>query len=125
MSEQFALSMPTPMLNVVDVAETIQWYELIGFKTELTNKEWDPDCELNWALIGFGQAELMINAGGTDQEDKKQIQLFFTTNQVDQLYEQLKDKVKVIYEPVDQFYGQRDFEIQDLNGYHLVFGQPS
>ena len=50
---------------------------------------------------------------------------FFSTDKVDALFELLKDKAEVDYEPTNQFYGQRDFGISDPNGFQFVFGQSS
>ena len=42
---------------------------------------------------------------------------------VDALHEEMSEHTEVRYEPTDQFYGQRDFAIDDPDGYMLVFGQ--
>jgi uncharacterized glyoxalase superfamily protein PhnB len=42
---------------------------------------------------------------------------------VDALHEEMSEHTGVRYEPTDQFYGQRDFAIDDPDGYMLVFGQ--
>jgi predicted enzyme related to lactoylglutathione lyase len=42
---------------------------------------------------------------------------------VEALHEEFKSKgVKIVRPPCDQPYGNRDFEIEDLNGYRLCFG---
>jgi len=48
--------------------------------------------------------------------------LYFNTDNVDQIWEELKDKVTVEY-PIEDFeYGMREFAIRDCNGYLLQFG---
>lgn len=42
----------------------------------------------------------------------------------DALYEAICDKVEVVSEPHDTFYGMREFYIKDNNGYVLGFARP-
>lgn len=48
---------------------------------------------------------------------------YFNTNEVDVLWEQLKDKVRVCYGIENFEYGMREFAVYDNNGYLLQFGQ--
>lgn len=45
-------------------------------------------------------------------------------NDVDALWESLKNEVDVVYEIENFGYGMREFAIYDNNGYILQFGQP-
>jgi len=49
--------------------------------------------------------------------------LFIITNQADDLWHSIKDKVVVKDAIANRAYGMRDFSILDNNGYELVFGQ--
>ena len=49
--------------------------------------------------------------------------IYITTEQVDQLWESVKDKAKVESSIADREYLMRDFSILDNNGYELVFGE--
>lgn len=49
--------------------------------------------------------------------------IYITTEQVDQLWESIKDKAKVESSIADREYLMRDFSILDNNGYELVFGE--
>ena len=49
--------------------------------------------------------------------------LFITTEQVDKLWETVKDKAIIKTTLADREYLMRDFSILDNNGYELVFGQ--
>jgi len=50
--------------------------------------------------------------------------LYLNTLEVDELYEDIKDKVKLCY-PLESFdFGMREFGIWDNNGYLLIFGKP-
>jgi uncharacterized glyoxalase superfamily protein PhnB len=49
---------------------------------------------------------------------------YFHPENVDSLWEQLKDKVPIVY-PIENFsYGMREFAIRDSSGYILQFGKP-
>lgn len=111
------------MLNVPDVPEAVAWYENIGFETQRTNQQWEPDDEINWAFISCGNAELMLNARASDAVANSAVTLYFNVEDCDKFFDYLKDRVEVLYEPSSQFYGMRDFEIRDLNGNSLIFGQ--
>jgi len=123
-------------INVPDVAATLAWYTAIGF-TELGRYE--DDGIVNFGIVSFGNAELMLNMGG--HRGKHDVSLWFYTDQIDRLYELLKSRqleaahaflagepgsaqgiefVEDLYEP---FYGGREFGIRDLNGYALYFMQ--
>lgn len=123
MSQEVSLALPRVMLNVGDVVETIRWYQSIGFTLATTNQEWEPDSPINWAQVKWDEAEIMLNADDDDGGVMSGFKLFFDTNDVDGLYRQIHSFTKVIYEPLDQFYGRRDFEVEDINGVRLVFGQ--
>jgi len=46
------------------------------------------------------------------------------TDSVDDLYRRLKDRVRVVVELYDAFYGMREVAIRDFNGFWITFGQP-
>ena len=68
---------------------------------------------------------LTAGAGADDGEDGASIRGGITlyTDQVDALYEEIGGLADVRYAPTDQSYGQRDFALDDRDGYMLVFGQ--
>ena len=111
-----------PMIHVPDVSATVDWYMSIGFKVIRKNEE---DGETNWAKLSFGNSEIMLNAGGKPSRDlRREVDLYITTDNVDDLYRRLKDGVQVVEELYDAFYGMREFIIRDLNRFWLTFGQP-
>ncbi len=98
------------------------WYTLIGFKAVRHNEE---DGEINWALLSFGNSELMLNAGGKPSADqRREVDLYVHAENIDDLYRRLKDRVQVVEDPHDTFYGMREFTIRDINGFWVSFGQP-
>src|SRR5262249_52784082 len=77
----------TPMINVPDVGQTIDWYKSIGFKEIGRNED---DGIVNWGALSFGKADLMLNMNG--KAGLHDVTLWFYTDQVDKLYELLKSK---------------------------------
>jgi uncharacterized glyoxalase superfamily protein PhnB len=113
-----------PMLETENLKETLRFYtEQLGFKCY----EVFPNAEnLTWADLGRDEVALMFtarNAHSTIEKPMMTGSLYFTVNNVDEMWEELKDRVTVEY-PVENFiYGMREFAIRDCNGYLLQFGQ--
>ena len=111
-----------PMIHVPDVGATAEWYSALGFAVHRTNEE---DDGLNWALLSLGSSEFMLNEGGRPSTaDRREVDLYVHTDDVEGWYNRLKDRVEVLEDLHDTFYGQREFIIRDLNGFWLTFGQP-
>ena len=112
-----------PMIHVPDVKTTVDWYTSIGFKAIRHNEE---DGEINWALLSLGSSEIMLNSGGKPStEPRREVDLYVHTDNVDDVYRRLKDRVQVVEDPHDTFYGMREFIIRDINGFWVSFGQPA
>jgi catechol 2,3-dioxygenase-like lactoylglutathione lyase family enzyme len=127
-----------PMLKVPDIARTIDWYVSIGFR-ELARFE--DGGIVNFGMVGFGDAELMLNIHGTP--GPHDVSLWFYTDEVDGLYQILKARqleaaqasldgkpapglpVVFVQDIEDMFYGARQFCIRDPNGYEIYFIQDS
>jgi uncharacterized glyoxalase superfamily protein PhnB len=110
-----------PMIHVPDVRATVDWYEAIGFSVIRTNEE---DGEMNWALLSFGSSEVMFQAGGRPSaQHRREVDLYVHVDDVDGLYGRLKDRVEVVEDLHDTFYGMREFIIRDLNRFWMTFGQ--
>ena len=127
-----------PMLKVPDIARTIDWYVSIGFR-ELARFE--DGGIVNFGMVGFGDAELMLNIHGT--AGPHDVSLWFYTDAVDRLYQILKARqleaaqasldgkpvpdlpVVFVQDIEDMFYGARQFCIRDPNGYEIYFIQDS
>jgi uncharacterized glyoxalase superfamily protein PhnB len=111
-----------PMIHVPDVRASVAWYISIGFALVRQNEE---DGEINWAKMTFGNSEVMFDAGGkASAEQRREVDLYITTDSVDDLYRRLKDRVQVVVDLYDAFYGMREFVIRDCNGFWVTFGQP-
>ena len=110
----------TPMLNVPDVSSTVAWYVSIGFEVLHT---FEDSGVPNWALLARDSAEVMINRRDLPKEAALGGNLYVHVDDVDSLWADLKDRVTVTEALTDQFYGMRDFWVEDPNGYILGFGQ--
>ena len=112
----------TPTLRTWDLRASVTFYtEVLGFACESLSEEW------GWASLRREGAAIML--AGPNQHEGDQTpaftgSLYFNTDDVDVLWQQLKDRPRICY-PIDNFqYGMREFAIYDNNGYVLQFGQP-
>jgi uncharacterized glyoxalase superfamily protein PhnB len=111
-----------PMIHVPDVRGTVTWYKSIGFHVVRTN---EVDGEMDWAKMTFGNSELMFSAAGeVSAAHRREVDLYITTTDVDELFRRLEKQVGVVEKPYDTFYGMREFTIKDCNGFWITFGQP-
>ena len=113
-----------PMIHVPDVDATAQWYASIGFEILNVNRE----CEtgpIDWALLRFGESQIMLNSGGQSSSAfRREFDLYTHVEDVEGLRGRLDGKAEVIEDLHDTFYGMREFIIRDCNGFWITFGQP-
>ncbi|MDQ4121360.1 MAG: VOC family protein [Acidobacteriota bacterium] len=114
----------TPVLETKDVKRTIEFYvEVLGFKQAgvIPNKE-NP----TWTTLYKDSVYIMFarrNEHSTIPRPLMSGSLYLYTDNVDQLWNELKDKAEIEY-PIENFdYGMREFAIRDCNGYLLQIGQ--
>jgi len=113
-----------PMIHVPDVRATVDWYESIGFT--VTQTYGDGGEGLSFAILSFGSSGVMFSAGGRPStHDRREVDLYVYSDNVDDLYRHLKDRVEVVEGPHDTFYGMREFIFRDLNRFWITFGQAS
>jgi len=120
----------SPILWTKDLEQTISFYEtVLGFKKQTQFP--------NFASMTRDNVELMFVLPIDEPEDCKDPNnkeeffpkpiltgsIYITTEKVDDLWEKVKDKVKIISAIADRAYWMRDFSIHDNNGYELVFGE--
>jgi uncharacterized glyoxalase superfamily protein PhnB len=53
-----------------------------------------------------------------------EVDLYILTDNADDLFRRLKDRVQIVEELHDTFYGMREFIVRDKNGFWITFGQP-
>ena len=113
-----------PMIHVPDVRATVDWYQNIGFK--VIDTYGNEGEGLSFAILSFGSGEVMFSQGGQPStRDRREVDLYVYSDDVDDLYGRLKEQVEVVQSPHDTFYGMREFIIRDLNRFWITFGQPS
>lgn len=120
----------SPILWTKDLEQTISFYEtVLDFKKQTQYP--------NFASMTSDNVEIMFVLPIDEPEDckdpnnkeeffpKPQLtgSIYITTEKVDELWEFVKDKAKIIRTIADREYLMRDFSIADNNGYELVFGE--
>ena len=110
------------MLETKDLIGTLKFYkEKLNFTCDNHSEEW------GWAHLHKDDVNIMFsvpNAHRNLQETVMSGSLYMNTNDVELLWESLKDGVKICYPMEDFEYGMREFAIFDNNGYIIQFGKP-
>ena len=107
------------MLYVSDMEKSVRFYcDVLGFEVE--------NRVDGWASLKRGVAEVMLSLPNEHiafEKPKFTGSFYFHTQDVDALWEKLRDRAPVVY-PIENFeYGMREFAIEDVIGYVLQFGQ--
>ncbi len=115
-----------PLLYVADLSASIEFYiKVLGFNLgELyPSKE-----QATYAPIFIDAHKLMLVQGGDRVPSFHKhgacgsgVQLFVKSQDVDEVYERLKEKVKVVDDIEDKTWGDREFTIADPDGYFITF----
>jgi len=119
----------TPNIYVENVASTLDFYKLLGFKTVMSVPENSTDPI--WAMVQNGNVNLMFESftsiDGKLPEISRQpggsLLLYIKVKDIKMLFETLKDKVTVLHELSTTFYGATEFSIKDLNNYVITFAE--
>ncbi|HVG89994.1 MAG TPA: VOC family protein [Alphaproteobacteria bacterium] len=106
-----------PVLAVSDIPATIDFYaKNLGFKLGFT---WGGNPP-TFAGVNLGKVQVFLQKGTPSPEG---CAVTFLVGDADQLYAfHRANGVEVTAEIADREYGIRDYEVRDLNGYHLSFG---
>lgn len=113
------------MIHVPDVRATVDWYRQIGFEVRGTYGD-ETGENFSFAILAFGETTVMFNTDGKPSNARRrEVDLYVYTDDVDELYEALKDRVDLIEPPHDTFYGMRELIVRDLNRFWITFGQES
>ena len=124
MSDSPAISLrdAATLFVVEDVLRSVEHYrDVLGFRVEFTYGE-----PTFYAGVERDNVAIHLQAS---RETKRQpghgaINVFVTG--VDALYQELKARgARTTEEPADRPYGMRDFDIVDLDGNQLCFGEPT
>jgi len=120
----------TPNLLVANVERSLAFYEgVLGFARGFTVPEQSPFV---FASVTGGPVEIFFNdAAGAIKEypafGGKPIgatgTMYIEVEGVDALHDRLKPTVPIVMPLVTQFYGMREFAIEDPDGYVITFAQ--
>ncbi|HLP64616.1 VOC family protein [Flavobacterium sp.] len=110
-----------PMIWTNKLQETVDFYcDFLGFSCGNFSEEW------GWAAVSKDQCELMIAEPNEHTPFERPYfsgTFYIKTDDVDALWNQIKDKVKIAYDIEDFDWGMREFAIYDNNSYMIQFGQ--
>jgi predicted enzyme related to lactoylglutathione lyase len=105
-------------INVSDLAQAIRWYETnLGFEVTAT---WPPE-KPNYAHFDMGEGSIFAIMEQDSKDVPSKGRLNFSVEDVDALWDKLKDKVEIVEELFDTPYGSRKFTIYDPDGNELGF----
>jgi len=114
-----------PSLLVDSIDETVNYYsEILGFKLERKNPYWahlsmeaaQLYLTLKDSVLGFLPEMKNKALGGT-------FTLYISVDEIDDYYNRVKDLVCVSMPIHTTDYGIKEFQVRDINGYILDFGQ--
>ena len=116
-----------PVFLVDDVNATAEWYATyLGFETV---GMFPPTPPAAWASVQRGGAEIMLQGlrgyrkpDVYDRRDGGVWHVYVRMNGVLRFYESIKHGPFIKSQLCKQPYGDWEFEVEDLNGYLLVFG---
>lgn len=110
-----------PIIYTKELDETILFYtDILDFELTNRNDEW------GWASLQKDTVGIMLSKPNVHTSFQKPLftgSFYFNTDDVDSLWEKLKDQAKVCYEIETFEWEMREFAIYDNNGYTLQFGQ--
>ena len=117
----------SPNIYVKDVKKTMDFYLKLGFNPVMTVPEGAE--EPVWAMMQNGNVTMMFESvqsiEGRLPEISRQpggsLILYIKVQDVNALFESVKDQVTVLQDLHKTFYGATEFMIQDCNGFVLTF----
>ena len=118
----------TVYLYYEDVDSALDWLaRAFGFKEQ--SKMPGTDGKTGHASMTFADSVIMMGHPGPEYQNPKRLghvtqSLYVVVDDVDKHFEQAKEAgAKIIEEPKDQFYGDRRYGAEDLEGHHWYFAQ--
>jgi uncharacterized glyoxalase superfamily protein PhnB len=120
-----------PNLMVEDVNQTVKFYQdILGcFELVITDPK---EGKLDWAMMRCEDVEIMFQSRDSLVEKVPELKdvstggtavIYIEAEDVEDIYDWVKDRVEVIKELHDTPWGRKEFFIKDCNGYILVFAQ--
>ena len=120
----------TPNLVVANVERSLAFYvDTLGFSRGLTVPDASPFV---FASVTSGAVEIFFNDAATATREYPAfanrpigatVTLFIEMEGVNALHDRLNGSVKIVMPLVTQFYGMREFAIEDPDGYIITFAE--
>ena len=119
----------TPNLIVSDVEASLRFYEDLGFDRSMTVPEHSPFA---FASVTNGPVKIFFTARSTATKEEPQMSdlalgggniMFIEVDGVDTLHERIAPFVKVVMSLRTQWFGMREFAVQDPDGYVITFAE--
>ncbi|MGH9140860.1 MAG: bleomycin resistance protein [Vicinamibacterales bacterium] len=120
----------TPNLLVATVERSLAFYEgILGFSRGMTVPDSSPFA---FASVTAGPVEIFFNEATSAVKEYPALAgkpigatgtLFIEVEGIDALHDRLKPQVKIVMPIVTQFYGMREFAIEDPDGYIITLAE--
>jgi uncharacterized glyoxalase superfamily protein PhnB len=103
-----------PVLTYSDIDEAIAWLtDSFGFE-----ERWR--INNHRAQLSYGNGAIVVTEGAS----KNSVALLVRVKNIDDHFAKSKSKdAKIIYGPIDQFYGERQYTTEDIGGHLWTFSQ--
>jgi uncharacterized glyoxalase superfamily protein PhnB len=119
------------VMPVDDAGRAVSYYEhVVGAKPQYRLPQTQP---LEWASLLLGEVEIMFWQKDAAQKEYTQplpisekpanFIAYIYVDDADAIYDRIRDRIKVIMAPKEQFYGVRELTVQDPFGHVLTFAQ--
>lgn len=116
----------SPILETNDIRATMDFYTTtLGFSVRGTFE--NGAGETVWCDLVRDDVSIMFSLPNEHMNYGTVLltgSLYINVQEVDAVWEQLKDKCTVVYPPENFVYEMREFAIRDNNGYVLNFAEP-
>jgi uncharacterized glyoxalase superfamily protein PhnB len=120
----------TPNLLVANVERSLAFYvDVLGFERGMTVPAQSPFV---FASVTNGAVEIFVNDAATAAKEYPAFAarplgatgtMYIEVEGIDALHDRIRSRVKVTMPMVTQFYGMREFAIEDPDGYVITFAQ--
>src|SRR5262245_32396525 len=120
----------TPNLIVSNVEQSLAFYEgVLGFTRAMNVPDASP---FGFASVTSGPIEIFFNDRSTVAKESPQFggkalgggnTMFIELDGVDAFHDAIKDRAKVVMPLATQWYGMREFAIEDPDGYVITFAE--
>jgi uncharacterized glyoxalase superfamily protein PhnB len=109
-----------PMLPVDDASATAEYYRAtLGF--EIERLEGTPPY---YAVVRRDSVSIHLSEREDTSKPIERCAVYVTVSAVDALYDEYREKgIELFAPPENQDSGMREFELADMNGHFLTFGQ--